>query len=200
VTYSINQFGPSDLLTSKKFAIRRLQVDPGNTGFFDGREFRFFRELDIPSNTSLWTRVIIDSGNDGIIIRSQSIEIEEGRIRFRVWSDSALTNPPTWSAPDGVTSNVLLNNALPSAPAYTRTAVFENGGDAEPTFDGAPEVVDILRARSSGSNAQASSIYTQAGGERGVGPGTYWLQFESMSNSDVTGVYNLIFEERLGQG
>lgn len=200
MSYTVDQFGPSDLLTSKKFAVRRVQVDPANTGFFDGREFRYFRELDIPSGTSLWTRVTVDSGQDGFIIRSQSIEAEEGTLRFRVWKDTSLTNPPTFSEPDGVTSNVLPNNTLPSAPDYTRTAVFENGGDADPNFDGDPEVIDILRSRSSGSTSKATSNYIQAGGERGAGPGTYWLQFEAIGNSDVTGLYNLIFEERTGQG
>jgi len=200
VTYTIDQFGPSDLLTSKKFAIRRVQVDVGNTGFFDGREFRFFRELDIPAGTSLWTRITVDSGSDGFIVRSQTIEAEEGTLRFRVWTDTALTTPPTFSAPDGLTSNVLPNNTLPSAPAYTRTTVFENGGDADPVFNGDPVLLDILRSRSSGSTSKATSNYIQAGGERGVGPGTYWLQFESLGNADVTGLYNLIFEERIGQG
>ena len=200
MTYTVDQFGPSDLLTSKKFAVRRVQVDPANTGFFDGREFRFFRELDIPAGTSLWTRVTVDTGQDGFIIRNQTIEAEEGTLRLRVWKDTSLTNPPAFSEPDGVTSNVLPNNTLPSVPDYTRTAVFENGGDADPNFDGDPEVVDILRSRSSGSTSKATSNYIQAGGERGVGPGKYWLQFEAIGNSDVTGLYNLIFEERIGQG
>ena len=200
MTYTIDQFGPSDLLTSKKFAIRRVQVDVGNTGFFDAREFRFFRELSIPAGQSLWTRITVDSGADGFIVRSQAIEAEEGTLRFRVWSDTSLTNPPVFSPPDGLTSNVLPNNTLPSAPAYTRTTVFENGGDADPVFNGDAILLDILRSRSSGSTSKATSNYIQAGGERGVGPGTYWLQFESIGNSDVTGLYNLIFEERLGQG
>lgn len=200
MTYTVDQFGPSDLLTSKKFEIRRVQVDPANTGFFDGREFRFFRELSIPAGTSLWTRITVDSGGDGIIARSQTIEAEEGTLRFRVWTDTSLTTPPTFSAPDGLASNILRNNTLPSAPAHTRTTVFENGGDADPVFNGDPVLLDILRSRSSGSTSKATSNYIQAGGERGIGPGTYWLQFEALGNADVTGLYNLIFEERLGQG
>jgi len=200
MTYTVDQFGPSDLLTSDRFAVRRVQVDPANTGFFDGREFRFFRELDIPAGTSLWTRITVPSGEDGIIVRNQTVEAEAGTLRFRVWTDTGLTTPPTFSEPDGLTSNVLPNNTLPSAPAHTRATVFENGGDADPVFDGDPVLLDILRSRSSGSTSKATSNYIQAGGERGIGPGTYWLQFEALGNADVTALYNLIFEERLGQG
>jgi len=200
VTYTVDQFGPSDILTSKKFAIRRVQVDVGNTGFFDGREFRFFRELTIPAGESLWTKVVVNSGSNGIIVRNQAIEIEEGRIRFRVWNNNNLLNPPTFSDPDGITSNLLPNNTLPSAPAYTRQTTFQNGGDADAVFDGDPEVIDVIKARSSGSSAQASSNELSGFGERGAAPGTYWLQFESIGNSDVSALYNITFEERLGQG
>jgi len=200
VTYTVDQFGPNDLLTSKKIAIRRVQVDPGNTGFFDGREVRFFRELNIPAGESVWTRFIIDSNEDGIIVRNQSIELDAGYVRFRVWTDTALTTPPTWEAPDGLTSNLLPNNTLPTAPAWTIKTTVENGGNADPTFTETPQVIDMLRARSSGATAQASSAYLSATGERGAGPGTFFLQFENLGNSTATGLYNIIFEERIGQG
>lgn len=200
MSYSINNFGPSDILTSNKYAIRRLQVDQGNTGFFDGREFYFFREIEMSAGESLWTRITVNSSQDGLIIRSQNIECEEGTLRFRVWTDTSLTNPPTFSSPDGITSNVLPANTLPTAPSYTRKTVIENGGDADADFDGSASVLEVLRAKTEGNGRKATSSYTQVGGERGVGPGTYWLQFEALGNSDVVGLYNLIFEERLGQG
>ena len=48
MTWTVPDFGPSDLLTSEREKYRRVRVDVGQTGFFDGREFRTFKEISIP--------------------------------------------------------------------------------------------------------------------------------------------------------
>lgn len=37
MTYTVQDFGPSDLLTSNRYKYRRVRVDVGQTGFFEGR-------------------------------------------------------------------------------------------------------------------------------------------------------------------
>ena len=194
-TANIEGFGPGDLLTSPKYFVRRVQVDVGNTGFFGGREFRFFRELTIPSNQSRWTRVTVV--DDGIILRLQKLTVDAGAIRFRAWRD---TNPAglTLSVPASPDSGLFSNNNLPSVPAYTGKTVVENAPENADPVGGI--VAESIRVRSSGSTAQASTVGQSVIGERGIGPGKYWLEFENITNSESIGVYDLIFEERLGQG
>jgi hypothetical protein len=62
MTYSIDQFGPSDLLSSKKEGPRRIKYEVGKTSFFESREFRVFKEFDIPAGT---TETIRASGYKG---------------------------------------------------------------------------------------------------------------------------------------
>lgn len=193
---SIENFGPSDLLTSPKFFVRRLQVDIGNTGFFDNREFRYFRELIIPAGESRWTRVTV-AGDDGMILRSQKLTVDGGAVRFRAWRD-ADPQGLTLVAPASPNSGVFRNNGLPSAPAHTQTTVIEEADQDAVTAVGT--VAEVIRVRSSGATAQTSTVGQTVPGERGIAPGTYWLQFENISNGQASAVFELIFEERLGQG
>lgn len=194
---------PPWLITSQKENIGRFQVDVGNTGFFDGREFRYFREFDIPTGSSWWIRVVVPA--NGILIRSQSIRIDEGQLRFRAWRD--LTISATFAAPgtpaDAHTNDAALcsglfdQNNLPSAPAYTGlTDITESG--AESTVSGGT-ASEAERIRTAGATAQQISVGVTTSDERGVGPATYYLELQSLGTSNAIGTYNLKFEERTGQ-
>jgi hypothetical protein len=67
---------PQSLQTSNKTGIARVQVDVGNTGFFDNREVRFFREMTIPTGESRWSRVTVDGLGFGIILRLQKLTVD----------------------------------------------------------------------------------------------------------------------------
>ena len=79
MTYNINGFGPDDLLTGTKEGFRRIRVDQAQTGFFEGREFRTFAELDIPSGQSLVLRFtsLVD-----FILFAQNLSVDQGAIRL----------------------------------------------------------------------------------------------------------------------
>lgn len=185
----------SRMFTQARYPVSRLQVDAGNTGFFDGREMRFFREFNIPSGGSVWTRVTVNSF--GIILRLQSITVDNGAIRFRAWRGLTISGV-TFELPTSPESGLFLNNNLPSAPSYSPTTVIENGGGHTEVTGGT--VAECKRVRSSGSTAQATSIGEDFQGERGIAPDIYHLQLENISNTTATGVYDLIYEERLGMG
>lgn len=183
-----------DVLTSAKEKIRRLQVDVGNTGFFDGREFRYFREFSIPTGGSLFIRVTVPEL--GIILRLQSLTVDTGAVRFRAWRDATVTGA-TWTEPASPSSGIFANNNLPSAPEYTRLTVIEES--VVGTISGGA-VAEVKRVRSAGATAQRTSVGSQFQGERGIGAGSYILQLENLQNETSTGTYDLIFEERIGQG
>lgn len=193
---SIENFGPSDLLTSPRFGSRRLQVDQGSTGFFENREFRFFREVTIPAAESRWTRVIVEPGDFGIIIKLQRLAVDAGAIRFRAWRDTSPVGL-TFSAPASPLSGLFANNNLPSAPAWEPKTIIENAPEDAAPVGG--EVAEIVRVRSAGATAQKSTVGQAVIGERGIGPGVYHLQFENITNDPATAVYELIYEERTGR-
>lgn len=51
-----------DLYTSDAEGFRRLRVDSGQTGFFEGREFRTFYEMNIASGASVYIRFVSQLG------------------------------------------------------------------------------------------------------------------------------------------
>lgn len=185
----------SRFVSQATYPVGRLQVDAGNTGFFDGREFRYFREFNIPSGQSVWTRVTVN-GN-GIILREQNLSVDQGAVRFRAWRNVALTGV-TFTAPASPLSGIFQNNNLPSAPVQPLVTVIENGGNHSALTGGT--VSEIKRVRSSGATAQTESVGSAFQGERGIAPGVYYLQLEALGNNAALGVYDLIFEQRLGQG
>lgn len=97
---------PQSLQTSMIPGIARIQVDAGSTGFYDAREFRYFREFDIPTGVKWWIRVVVPE--KGIILKTQSITLGQGQIRFRAWRD--LTIDATFAAP-GTPADVHTNDA-----------------------------------------------------------------------------------------
>lgn len=194
-----------DLLTSAKERVRRLQVDVGNTGFFDSREFRYFREFSIPVNTSWWIKVVVPA--NGIILRTQSIVLGSGQLRFRAWRDltiNATFVPPSTPA-DAHTNDAALcsglfqQNNLPSAPPFTRQTIITESL-AEVSVSGGI-CSESKRLRTAGATAQQISVGFNTSDERGIGEGTYWLELQSLGTGGVAeGVYNLKYEERIGQG
>lgn len=194
---TIQDFGPSDLLTSPREGTRRVQVDQGSTGFFENREFRFFREMTIPVGESRWTRVTIDPGNFGIILKLQRLSVDAGAVRFRAWRDTSPVGL-TFAVPESPLSGLFANNNLESAPSWDARTVVENAPENAAPVGGV--VAESIRVRSSGATAQQSSVGQSVIGERGIGPGVYHLQFENISNAPATCVYELIYEDRTGRG
>lgn len=203
--YTVPDFGPSDLLTSKKETIRRVQVDVGNTGFFDSREFRYFREFDIPVNTSWWIKVVVPI--DGIILRTQSISLGSGQLRFRAWRDLTISatflspgTPANAHTDDGaLCSGVFQQNGLPSAPGFDGATQITQSL-AESSVSGGI-CSEVKRIRTAGATAQQISVGLTTSDERGIPQGTYHLELQALgTGGNATGVYDLKFEERKGQG
>lgn len=174
--------------------ISRLQVDVGSTGFFDGREFRYFNEFSIPTGSSVFIRVTVV--DDGIILKRQDIGVDTGAVRFRAWRNATVSGA-TWNPPLSPLSGIFNNNNLPSAPSYAKKTIIESS--TEGTISGGT-VAEVKRVRSAGATAQRVSVGDSVAMERGIAPGVYDLEFENVSNDTATGVFNLIFEERTGAG
>jgi len=175
---------PHDVWTSSKEKYRRLRVDIGQTGFFEGREFRTFKELNIPVATSL---VIKFTALVDFILFEQSLVIDAGSCRF-----TAITG----GTEGGTFSEVLPvigKNRLTARPTPYYTA--QNSLTAGGTITGGT-IVEVVRVVTANATAQQQTVGGSQDSARGLPAGTYYLKIENIGTGSVTGVYSLAWEER----
>lgn len=173
-----------DLYTSDTEGFRRLRVDAGQTGFFEGREFRTFYELNIATGTSVYIRFTCPVD---FIIFEQSLTLDSGSVRF-----TAITG----ATPAGTYSNtlpVIGKNRMTSrkTPFYSAQSTVATGGTAT-----GGTIVELFRVVAANATAQQQTVLGAASTERGLPAGTYYLRLENFGNNAATGVYTLIWEER----
>ena len=186
-TYTIPDFGPSDLLTSDKEEFRRVKVDIAQTSFFAGREFRSFYELNIAAGATL---VIRFSAPIDFILASQSLVIDSGTVRLVV----AVAGTP--SGTFGVALPVIPRNAMVGAlsrqlPYYSSQVTVAAGG-----VHTGGVVREVIRLKSAGATAQRNTVGAAVGTERGLPAGDYYIRIENIGTGAVTGVYTIEWEER----
>lgn len=183
-TYTIPSFGPADLLTSARERFRRVRVDMGQTGFFEGREFRTFREFSIATGQSLYIKF---TSPVDFILFEQSLTLDAGSIRF-----TALTGA-TEATPFNTALPVVGKNrmAIRPQPYYSPVITVSTGG----TVTGGT-IVELFRVVAANATAQQQTVGGAAQTERGLPAGTYYLRIENIGNSTATGVYSLFWEER----
>ena len=164
----------------------RLRVDMAQTGFFEGREFRTFREFSIASGATLVVKVVVPIN---AILFEQGLELDAGALR--------ITNA-TGGTAGGVFGEVLpvigknnMTAAERPTPFYAPQIVFTAGGTHVGGF-----VFDVHRVVTSSATAQQFTVGSGPSDERGIAPGTYYVRYENISNGDATGTFRFIWEER----
>lgn len=189
MAYTITDFGPDDILTSKKETFRRVRVDVAQTGFFEGREFRSFREFSIASGQSLWIKV---SAPVAFILFEQSLTVDSGSIRFSAFSGATGTGDYTVQLP------VIGKNRMPSRRQYDTVSGYYEPQITLSTGGAATggNLVEVFRVVAANSTAQQATVGGIVATERGLPAGDYYLKLENISNSTATGVYSLFWEER----
>lgn len=170
--------------TDRLSGFERLRVDPGQTGFFEGREFRSFVEFSLASAASVTMRFTCPVG---FILFGQSILLDEGRIRFEA---------RTGATPVGsfsVAHPIVGKNRLPErrAPYYEAQATLDTGGS---TTGGT--LVEVVRVNAGTAGGQANTAGGLVSDERGLPAGTYYLTLTNIGTGSCTGVYSLWWEER----
>lgn len=181
MTYTVPDFGPSDLLTSEREGFRRLRVDVAQTGFFEGRECRTFLEYSIPSGQ---TRVIRATVPVNVILFGIGVTLDQSKIRITTKADG--TGSGTWSP-----MPVIRKNNMAVAPAYTPVVTIDSGG----THTGGL-TIDVARLVSDAGGQRANTVGGMVADERGVAPGVYYFVIENIDGATATGVFSAFWEER----
>lgn len=167
----------------------RVKVDPAQTSFFEGREYRTYKELNIPPLSTYVVKVVV--GVDIIIEQFQN-DIETGWLR--VASVAAGTAGGTFAE----TLPIFMRNgmALGSNKRYNPASLLAitAGG----THTGGTEL-DVVRLKTvtSQGNQSSSSVGAVNGDERGIGVGTYHFRFQNLHATDpIVGMWHMAWEER----
>ena len=171
----------------------RIQVDVGQTAFWQGRQFRISFEYNIASGQ---TQVIKFSSPVDFILQFQGISCDVGAAMFRAFRAGDGTPGGTF----GTTIPVFRNNAMGVAPAPDQQVTVTTGGTFTP--DSPPAGLESLasetiRLRAGQATGQRTSVSGSASDERGLFPADFYLLLENIAGSgEARGVFDLRWEER----
>lgn len=176
---------PHDVWTSSKEKFRRLRVDTGQTGFFEGREFRSFIELNIAAGANVVLKFV--SPVDFILFE-QRLVVDAGSCKFTAITGGTEGGIYSTSLP------IIGKNRMASrlSPYYSPQITISTGG----TITGGT-VVEVVRVVAANATAQQQSVGGINDSERGLPAGTYYLKIENIGSGAVTGTYSLTWEERI---
>ena len=188
----LNGGSAPDLMTSNQSGFRRYRVDVGQTGFFEGREFRMVRKVSVESGTPLVFR--FTSAVD-FILSEQTLNCSAGDLEFFAWRSTQGTAGGTFTAlpvaPIG--KNIGSTRRLYDGLPYDSQVGLATGGTFTPTDVEA--YVDYDRAKTANNTAQRASVQGGNDSARYLAAGTYYLILESLNGTSV-GRFALAWEER----
>lgn len=173
----------------------RLRVDVGQTGFFENREFRTFREFSqplgthIPTNQRMLFRIVAPIN---FILMSLTVTADNGQIRVTSYVGGTPTGAFAQTPP------ILAANSMTTAPVYSPQLVITNtaaGLVAAVAITGGL-LRDVLRLKVENSTGSAASVGTEQDSERGNPPATYYILVENIGAGDFEGVLKTRWEER----
>lgn len=177
---------PSDVMTSQNEGFRRLRVDQGQTSFFEGREFRTFKELNILGNATYVIKAVVPKN---IILTSVAVNLDNGFMRMGTYTGgtAGVTWPETLPILARNNMSVGVDHFAPTPPTVTLTA----GG----THTGGTEL-DVLRIKTASNNTNVNTVGTTENNVRGIAAGTYYFRIASLSSEAVAGTLHIDWEER----
>lgn len=178
--------------SSKNSGFERVRVDVAQTGFFEGREFRTFKELNIAAGATYVVKAVVPIN---IILFGLDASLDAGSLRIGTYVAGTEGGTFSETLPIFPTNNMSggsdhRNNY--SGGVYVAQTVLTAGG----THTGGTEL-DVLRLKTSGNSTFSSSVGASGQDERGVAANTYYFRLLNLSGTDaVTGTFKARWEER----
>ena len=168
-----------------------MRVDSAQTSFFEGREFRTFKELSILTATTYVIKVVTPID---LILNSLEATIDQGSLR--VSTHVTGTEGGSFSEVLPVFgANRMTSRRVGYAGVggyYDSQVVLTAGG----THAGGIEL-DIIRLKANNNLNQAASVGSSPFDERGVAAATYYFRLQNIGADTVTGTFKARWEERV---
>lgn len=178
--------------TDRLSGFERLRVDPDQTSFWEGREFRTFKELNIAASAEYVIKAVVPIN---IILVKLEVSIEAGFLRVGTYvggtpGGSFSETLPILPANNMSAGNDHRKNA--SGSIYAPQTVLTAGG----AHTGGTEL-DVVRIKANANSNQAFSVGSSPFDQRGVAANTYYFRLLNLSGTDaVTGTFKARYEER----
>lgn len=172
----------------------RIKVDVAQTSFFEGREFRTFKELNIAVGSTLVIKV---NSPVNTVVFGFGFDLDAG------WMRCALKT--------GGTEGGTFNGPLPILAVNSMSAGSDHRDDFGPNQDQVYSPVitmssggthtggvehNVIRAKVGGNSQSASSTGVAPTDETGMPAATYYICITNLGNEAVTGVFRARWEER----
>lgn len=172
----------------------RIKVDVAQTSFFEGREFRTFKELNIPTGGTLVLKVVSPVNT---VVFGFGFDLDAGWLRCALktgGTEGGVFNGPlpiipvnTMSPGEDHRNDYGVNGNEVYAPVVT----IQSGG----THTGGTEH-EVIRAKVGGNSQSASSTGVSPTDETGMPAATYYVVMTNLGNEAITGVFRARWEER----
>lgn len=180
---------PQDIVTSGIEGFRRLQVDQGQTGFFEGRNFRFLRKV----RSSVTYKFVSDVD---FILYEQNLSCSQGAYEFHAWREDTITEDTAFTT--DLTQYIAKQNISNeyrdySGGRYQSQVQIFSGGSI--TISDLEAYVDYVESRSANATAQRATVGQVSNTQRYLAAGTYYLQIDVLDDP-VRGIYQIGWEER----
>lgn len=184
---------PNDLYTSDKEGFRRLRVDTGQTGFFEGREFRTFHEFNIPPGQVQTVKFVAPVD---FILWEQTLSLDAGSIRMEVFTGATDIASFATALPRFGKNRMADRPSPLYEPVITLTTHLVPVALGSSVNIASATLVDKLRLVAANATAQQQTVSGAAQSERGLPAGTYHLRLHNFGTGAATGMFYLIWEER----
>jgi len=169
----------------------RVRVDVAQTSFFEGREFRTFKELNVASGSVYVVKAVVPVNTN---LLQLELSLDSGFARIGTYVGGTEGGTFAEALPIFSVNNMSLGvnrRKTRENVAYANQNILTAGG----THTGGTEL-DVLRAKVAGVTIQAASV-NAASGERGIAPNTYYFRISTVSGTDpIAGVFRARWEER----
>ena len=204
MSYTVPDFGPSDLLTSSKVGLRRIAVDSQQTSFESNNQFRFhilFSALwgsDLPPIPSSEQLVLKFTTLNPVNILTRTPEVYIGGFVYRVFADDE--NVTFTGTLSDISDNIfsingnLIDSGLEAHPESAVSIEYAIGSDIFRSTSKSPNGTVAL---SDGNSNKSTNTYSPNDLRAGVkGNQTFWLVFDTLANHSVSGMFTISYEER----
>lgn len=178
---------PNELYTSTGGVAnsKRIRVESGQHSFWEGKEYRTFKELNVPVSGIYTVRINV---TQDVILKSLRVSINSGKLRLTTFAGGV---------EDGVFSEtfpILRKNTMSTAPNRPSTTIITAGGSVAPVSLIDVETVYVGEMQ---GNRISSTVGVSEFDERGVGAGLYYWGFQNLSTTEtLTGTFHVYWEER----
>jgi len=173
--------------TRRNLEYGRVRVDPGNTAFWEGKEFRISREFVVGATPLVFK---FDAPVD-FILQSQSLTCDIGNIRFRAYRAAQGVESGTFD----IIEPIYQQNGIAGTKGLDSIVALTTGGTFTPNEG--EVATETIRLRVSNSTSGQTSVSGTLGDERGLPSGVYYLELARIDGNDTaTGVFDLKWEER----